>query len=287
MKWAFKSLAAAAAFVAAGSAGAVSFTLNPSYFVPPYDSNISDETHGYYYVLLEYLSGQSKLTFSPTLLQALSSSHVAVTEVDNARLSVNYKTNATTKVVSMATAVAAAPVQSLTGNLSFGDGLSPWSVNTLDGFRLNASFPNITTTGGFLEVKNLSLDLRNKKVYATLNGGNGVGLLNNVELWDVAAIVGPTSYGWSSLISHQVTPLTFANTLSGLTINPAAYNVFATALGLTATGKLVLSTVTDFGTISYAASLLIYSPIPEPTSYALIGAGLIAASVTARRRRTT
>lgn len=254
-------------------------------FYPPDDTNIDYETHDPYDFTLESRLGQSQLTFSPSLIQALNSIRPQVVSVDRAKVSVTYKTNAATKVVSIATAAVAASIQSLTGNVSFGDGLSLWSVNTLDGFRLKAAQTNIATTGGFLEIRDLSLDLRKKKVFATLNGGNGIGLLDNVELWDVATVTGSTSSDWSSFTSHRLTQLTFANTLSGLTINPAAYDVFATALGLTAAGKLSLSRVTDFGTINYSISIQVFPPIPEPASCALMVAGLMAVSLTARRRR--
>jgi len=277
MTWTLKSLAAAAAFVAAGSTSAFTATLN------------TNDTLVDYGVTLSGLSGTGTLTFSSVLIGALNAGKVTATGLSPATATVTYKTNNATKVVSIATASAAAPIQSLQIDLT-NDGLTLQKVNALGGARLTAANANIATTGGFLEVSNLSVDLSAKKVFATLNGGNGVGLLNNVELWDIATITGPISYDLSSPPSYYYS-FGFTNTVSGLKINANAYNLFATSLGLTANGKLSLSTVTDFGTITSTVSITvglddaITPDVPEPATYALVAVGLLAANLATRRRR--
>jgi len=276
MTWALKSLAAAAAFVAAGSASAFTTTLHTN-------ETITDFGYPLY-----GLSGAGTLNFSSVLIGALNAGKVAVAGVAPASANVTYKTNNATKVVSIATASAAAPVQSITFDYT-SVGLTLQKVGTLGGTRQTAANANIATTGGFLEISDLSVDLTTKKVFATLNGGNGIGVMNNVELWDVTTITGPTSFDLTSLsISSLPADIVFTNTLAGLKINANAYNIFATSLGLTANGRLSLSSVTDFGTITSSISITInvLTPgVPEPTTYALMGTGLFAISLVARRRR--
>jgi len=270
MTWALKSLAAAAAFVAAGSASAYSFTLEagPSRFGSGYQ------------IELDGLSGSGSLDFSPVLIGSLNAVKIGVTGVAPATAAVTYKTHSATKVVSIATASVAAPVQSLTLD-EYTTGITLQKVNTVGGVTLTAAKANVATTGGFLEISKLSVDLSTKKVFATLNGGNGIGLLNNVELWDVATITGPTSFDNASLPFYPGESLTFTNTFSGLKINENAFNIFAVSLGLNTNGKLSLRTVTDFGTITSTMTL----GVPEPTTYALMGIGLLAVNLAVRRRR--
>lgn len=270
MKFALKSLAVAAAFIAAGSANATSATLVAGGSVTDFGYILSD------------LTGSGTLTFSTTLIGALNAGKLTVTGVAPATATVVNKTNAATKVVSIATASAAAPVQSLTGDYT-ATSLSVQQVGTLGGARQTAATANIATTGGFIEITNLSVNLTTKKVFATINGGNGVGLLNNVELWDITTITGPTTFDLS-VVPAGGGVVTSTNVLSGLKINANAYNIFAQATGLTANGKLSLNTVTDFGTITSTISVRV-TPVPEPSTYALMGVGLIGVSLAARRRR--
>jgi len=271
MKFALKSLAiAAAAFVAAGSASAVTATLNTNDSITDFGMTLSD------------LSGSGSLAFSTTLIGALNAGKLSVAGVAPATATVTYKTNAATKVVSIATASAAAPVASLTGDYT-ATSLTVLGVGTLGGARQTAASSNIATTGGFIEITNLNVDLSTKKVFATINGGNGVGLLNNVELWDYATITGPTTFDLS-VVPPGGGVVTSTNVISGLKINATAYNIFAQATGLTANGKLSLSAVTDFGTITSTISVRVTPSIPEPSTYALMGVGLLGVSLVARRR---
>jgi hypothetical protein len=271
MKIAIHTLIATAAFAAAGTAHAASVT------VP---ANGSVTAGGY---ILSDVSGLETLTFSSSLIGALNAGKVQVTGVEPASATVTYKTNATTKVVSISSASAAAPVTSLTADLA-GNQLSVTGAGTQGGTMQNALTANIATTGGSLKIVNLSVDLSSKKVYADLIGGNGVGVRNNVWLWDIASSTGVTTVDLSQLPANGGV-VSFSGTRSGLTINPAAMDLFATAMGLTANGVTSLKSVTDFGTIVSTISLKVTPAVPEPSTSALLGLGMISLGLMARRRR--
>jgi len=268
MKFAMKTLIAAAAFTAAGMASAASATLNAggTLAVPGYD--LSD------------LTGSGTLTFSTTLIGALNAGKVQVSGIAPATATVVNKTNAATGVVSISSASAAAPVTSLTGDL-VGSTLTVTNVGTVGGAFQNAPTKNIATNTGSLSITNLNVDLVNKKVFADLVGGNGVGSMSQVYLWDIVnPIVGSTTF----TIPAAGGVMSSTNTISGLKITTSSFDIFAQAMGLTANGITSLKTVTDFGTIVSTISAKATPTIPEPSTYALMGLGLVGMSLVARRR---
>ncbi len=271
MKFAMKTLVATAAFAAAGMASAASATLNVGSSVTDFGYTLSD------------LTGSGTLTFSNTLIGALNAGKVQVSGVAPATANVVYKTNAATKVVSISSASAAAPVTTLTGDYT-ASSLAVQAVTTSGGALQKAPTANIATTGGSLEITNLKVDLTAKKVYADMVGANGVGTKTNVYLWDVATITGPTTFDLS-VVPVGGGVVTSTNTLSGLTINQPAFDLFAQAMGLTANGITSLKTVTDFGSIVSTISVKVTPAIPEPSTYALMGLGMVGMGLVARRRR--
>lgn len=267
MKFALKSIVAAAAFVAFGVAHAgATLTL-------PVNGSVTDQ--GW---TVSNLSGSGKLAFSSALVGALNSGGITVTAVAPAISDIVTRTNGQYKSVA-----AAAPVTSLSGSFD-GTTLSISSVGTAGGALQTALVDpeGFASTGGSLSITNLRVDLGAKKVFARLEGGNGVGVVDNLYLWDIANITGPTSFAAVPGVTTSV------NSLTGLSINAPAFDLFAKSLGLTAAGIAALQTVTDFGkidsTISVTATAMATPAIPEPSTYALMGLGLVGMSLVARRR---
>jgi len=259
MKFALKNLVVAAAFVAAGAANAADLTLNAGGSVTDQGWTVSG------------LTGSGTLSFSPLLLQALYAGSVDVAGVDPA---------VATIVGSLAdggfvSIDAAAPITSLTGSFD-GTTVTVGQVATAGGALQTAYADDFTNSGGSLAITNLRVDLGAKIVYADLEGGNGVGLKQNIALWNIANISGPTSFA-----AVQGT-ITSVNELTGLSITSEAFGYFTQSLGILAGGLGVLESITDYGSIS--STITVTASIPEPSTYALMGVGLLGVSLVARRR---
>jgi hypothetical protein len=249
MKFAMKSIVAATAFVAAGVASAASVT------VPA----------GTVYNGLKF-SGAGALSFSADLMGALDTGKVSVVGYGAATATVLKDTDGFYSQVS-----ASAPITALTIDTGTNAVLG---AATSGGATQTAPVLKSVSSGGSLTVTDLNVDLANKKIYATLIGGNGVGTLTNFYLWDIGSITGATSVAG---------PGTYTTTLSGLSITSDGFNKFTQALGLRSLGKAALTGVTDFGVVT--STIVATAAIPEPSSYALMGLGLAGMGLVARRRR--
>ncbi|MGQ0596640.1 PEP-CTERM sorting domain-containing protein [Aquabacterium sp.] len=131
--------------------------------------------------------------------------------------------------------------------------------------------PNLfgMSSGGSLTVTDLNIDLANKKVYANVIGGNGVGTLSNFYLWDIGSMTGPT------ILTGNGADVT---TMTGLKITAAGSAVLEKSLGLMIWGKPLYKYTTDYGTITVVA-------VPEPSTSALMGLGLAGLLISKRRRQ--
>lgn len=248
MKFALKTLVAAAAFVAAGVASAATVSAG---------GQLNSE--------LIFKSGSGKLEFSGALLEALDVGKIDITPIDPL----------------LASEVSIDPEEGFYTGVSATAGINTLEVDgslnvlaaaTSGGLLQTAPVQRSVSRGGFLGVSNLNVDLVNNRVYADISGGNGVGDLTNFYLWDIGNISGDT----------QITGVgEYTTILSGLAITQEGFNVFSQSLGLLTLGVGALQTVSNFGTIT---STITVTPVPEPSTYALMGIGLVTVGLVARRR---
>jgi hypothetical protein len=273
MNFALKSLVAAAVIASAGAASADVTTATGGTF----------SLNGNSYTLQ---GGSGTLSFSASLISALNVAGVAVTSVAPAVVTETYTYDPVFEENTRTGSKASAPITSVktsdTGNVL--------TVSTAGGALQTAPKLSGVSLGGTLEVKNLAVDLTNKRIYASLTGnftgvatgaagtaGGAITTVDNFYLWNFASITGPTTVTGAG---------TYNNTISGLTITSEGFKYFVSALRLVNTGVSTLTTVTDYGSITSTINVTANSTpaVPEPSTYALMGLGLAGIAVAARRR---
>ncbi len=219
-----------------------------------------------------YLTGGASLSFSADLLGTLDTGRVSVAAYGAATSTVTKDSDGFYTSVS-----ASAPMTTVTYDPSK---LEIFGMGTSGGLTMTAPYLKSVTTGGKLTVTDLRADLNVQTIYATVIGSNGVGTVNNMALWH-----------FSGLSSQSGGPVTA--TITGLSITPQGLDAFSKSLGLQSLGWAAVNGVTDFGTITtiLAANVLDTPPplwhvssIPEPSTYALMGLGLVGLTAMKRRR---
>jgi hypothetical protein len=222
--------------------------------------------------------------------------------------------------LSRASASAGGKVTAVTANDQTGQILN---LSMSAGAILSAPVTRGIATGGTASVGNLRVDLANNTIYADLVGtntatktkaGTTVTMLGQA-LWTFANITGPTSIKPSSLLADDpVAALaldgytniqklrdargvyytaTASNSLTGLSIvggqTGTAFKFFVDSLGLLSSGRSALASVSDWGRLDSSLQISFggmrpVSDLPEPSTYALMGLGLVGLAAVARRR---
>lgn len=284
MKFAFKSLVAAAALVSMGASHAVTATLTTTNTVTDSGWTLHD------------MSGTGRLTFSDTLISALNTAAVQFETVAPADLTAPKGPDG--KYLKSGAAYVNAPVASLTGNFD-GTTLSVTQVVTSGGAKQITIKNGATNGAGFLVIENLTVDLNSKIIKADLSGGNGFTAVKGYSLWSFETLQGPTTFSVPNPavetvfnVDNALRGLFFVNQTDGL-------DKFALALNLNTTGRAALKAVDNklstsnkdpvtgqaagFGWINSTITVTA-TPVPEPSTYALMVVGLAGLGFAARRR---
>jgi hypothetical protein len=172
------------------------------------------------------------------------------------------------------------------------------SDSSLHGVQLGGSFTfttlddGFTNTGGSLTISKLRVDLDTKKVFGTLIGGNGVGTLDDVNVFNtstaaysplsisgVIPLPGEPGYG-TILPGSSVLLDGLALDFGQLALSDYGRFLWLRSLGYTGAGTIALdgASASGFGRLSTPG-------VPEPGTWALMGLGLVGVAAAARRRQ--
>lgn len=172
---------------------------------------------------------------------------------DGATASIGYRYNPITRLTAVNSLSFSLPVTSLTYE-SVGQSIVG---NTLQGdikFLVPQNASNVWARGGDLTIKDMRVDHITKTIYATVVGGNGYGVRQNVPFFNYTEATGGTTFAGGNV---QATLNPIRLTLDGA-------NAWAQSLGLTVDGKKSLM-VTLRPTETFGTFVITTNTVPTST----------------------
>jgi len=221
MKARFKSLIAAASFLAASAvcAGTVTVIAN--------DTDYKGAQR----------SGHEKLTLGTKTLAALNALKGSLSNDGAGIVSVTTDTNNRLTSANLVSQLTSLGVDDATDALQ--------STASAGGLRITTAPINGITTGGSLVLSDLEVDLQNRQVLAKVTGDNGVGVMLRQPIWTSDAVS-----GLAVLPPAGPTPITQTLSISGLRLTESGLNTVVAALGETPIARSAWqTTASDFGSL--------------------------------------